>query len=105
MDNNNFYNQQQPQQNYNQPYQQPYGVQNEQPMSLGDWIVTLLIMMIPCVNIIMMFVWAFGSNVNTSKKNYFRASLIFAAVGLVLGLILSSIISSMMSNLAYGLFY
>jgi len=33
-------------------------------------------MMIPLANIVLMFVWAFGSRVNRSKKNFFRAILI-----------------------------
>ncbi|MBQ6554432.1 MAG: hypothetical protein IJR45_01805 [Firmicutes bacterium] len=53
-------------------------------MTLKDWMITMLIMLIPCVNIVMMFVWAFGSNVNPSKKTYFQAVLIWAAIGIVL---------------------
>lgn len=57
----------------------------QQPMapviSIKDWMLTMLIMMIPIVNIIMMFVYAFGDG-NPSKKNYFKASLIWAAIGL-----------------------
>ena len=34
------------------------------PMTMGEWIVTLIIMAIPCVNIIMCFVWGFGSTGN-----------------------------------------
>ena len=57
---------QQPYQNFQQqPYQQPYQ-QNayqaendlEEPVSFGDWMITTLIMCIPCVGLIMMFVWA-----------------------------------------------
>jgi len=57
---------------------------NTQPMSLKDWIITFLILLIPFVNIVMPFVWAFGGNVNISKKNYFRAYLIFLAISLVI---------------------
>ncbi|MBO5560883.1 MAG: hypothetical protein J6A07_04470 [Firmicutes bacterium] len=53
-------------------------------MTLKDWMITMLIMCIPCVNIVMMFVWAFGSNVNPSKKTYFQAALIWAAIIIVL---------------------
>ena len=69
---------QQPYQNFQQqPYQQPY-LQNvyqpendlEEPVSFGDWMLTTLIMCIPCVGLIMMFVWAFGSGTKKSKSNY-----------------------------------
>jgi hypothetical protein len=65
------------------------------PMSFGDWIKTLLLMIIPIVNIVLLFVWAFGSVTNLNKKNFSRAYLLLMAIVLVLyiivfGLILSS---------------
>ncbi len=60
----------------------------EEPMSVGDWMVTMLIMMIPCVNIVMLFVWAFGSG-NKSRANYFKATLIWAAIGIGLSILIS----------------
>ena len=100
MDNNNMFDQgqeQQPQfqqqQFQQQPYQQqpyqqqaPYQAQTgdlEAPVSFGEWMITLLIMMIPCVNIVMMFVWAFG-NIKKSKSNYFKASLVWALISIVI---------------------
>lgn len=62
------------------------------PMTLKDWIITLLLMLIPIANIVLMFVWAFGSNVNKSKKTYFQATLIMAAVGIAFWLIFGSIL-------------
>jgi ABC-type multidrug transport system permease subunit len=110
--NNNNYNQQ-PQ--YNQPYynQQPYNPQYqpnsgnqelEPPISLGSWLLIMLLVAIPCVNIIMLFIWAFSRDVITTKKNYSRAMLIFMAISIVLGLIFGSLISTMiysLSNLYY----
>ncbi len=46
----------------------------------GEWIVTLLITMIPIVGIVMLFVWAFGGNANPSKANFAKAGLIFMAI-------------------------
>ena len=40
------------------------------PMTMGQWIGTLVILMIPLVNIIFMLIWAFKKNVNRNKKNY-----------------------------------
>lgn len=53
-------------------------------VSTKEWIITLLILMIPLVNIVMVFVWAFGGGSNPSKANYFKASLIVGAIGIVL---------------------
>ncbi|OBZ08755.1 hypothetical protein A7975_26115 [Bacillus sp. FJAT-26390] len=53
-------------------------------------MLTTLIMIIPVVNVIMMFVWAFGEG-NPTKKNYFKASLIWAAIVLVIYAIIAII--------------
>ncbi len=81
-----------------------YGVQNgmpngelEKPMSLGEWLITIIVQMIPCVGIIMMFVWAFGQG-NISRRNYCRAMLIVTAVGIVLGVIFYASIAALMAN-------
>jgi hypothetical protein len=73
-------NYQQPSQQ--QPYQQPYvqGDDLEEPVSIGEWMLSMLLMFIPCVNIIMMFVWAFGSGAKKSKSNYFKAALIWMLI-------------------------
>lgn len=52
-------------------------------VSLGEWMVTLLISAIPIVNIIMFFVWAFGANTKLSKANWAKATLIWIAIGIV----------------------
>ncbi len=110
MDNNNNFNQdnnggftqpqyEQPQyNNYNAPYQQG-GSELEPPMSLGDWIITLVVLAIPCVNIIMLFVWGFGQGSTTTKKNFCRAYLIFLAIGLVISIIFSSMLTAMLAGL------
>ena len=84
--------------NYNQNYQQPYN-QNyqqsyqgdsdlEEPVTFGDWMLTMIVMMIPCVNLIMMFVWAFGSGTKKSKANYFRAMLVWTLIWFVLSMVM-----------------
>ena len=40
------------------------------PMSIGDWIITNLIVAIPIVGFVMLFVWGFGSNTQPSKANW-----------------------------------
>ena len=56
---------------------------NQAVMSMGQWIVTILVTtIIPCVNIIMLFVWGFG-NGNENRKNYCRAMLIVMAISIV----------------------
>ena len=59
----------------------------------------MLICMIPIVGWIMPFVWAFGSKTNKSKKNYFIAALIWAAIWLILGIVFYATIASMINGL------
>ncbi len=53
---------------------------NQKPMSVKDWLITLVIMMIPLVGFIMLFVYAFSDNENVNKKNWAKAQLIVMAV-------------------------
>jgi hypothetical protein len=99
-----------------QPYQQPYGQQSyqqpymqgddlEEPVSIGEWMISILLMLIPCVNIIMIFVWAFGSGTKKSKSNYFKAALIWAliiiAVSVVLGILTAVVGVSVFNSMYY----
>lgn len=59
------------------------------PVSLGDWIITLIVLCIPIVNIVMMFVWGFSAGTPPSKRNYCRAALIMMAVMFVLYFLLA----------------
>ena len=75
---------QQPQ--YHQPQQ--FGQQQAPVMTIGDWIVTSIVLAIPLVNLIMAFVWGFGSNTNPNKANYCKAWLIFMAIVVALYILL-----------------
>ena len=61
-------------------------------VSISEWLVTSLIMMIPLVNLIMMFVWAFSSNTNPNKANYFKVALILFAIVMAIYLVLAVVI-------------
>lgn len=50
------------------------------PITLGEWMLTMLVMIIPFVNIIMLFVWAFGDSSNPSKANWAKAQLLWFAI-------------------------
>lgn len=57
--------------------------QEEKVMSVGDWLVTLLLMVIPLVNLVLLFVWAFGSG-NKNRSNWAKAELILLAIVIAL---------------------
>lgn len=72
------------QQNYaNNPNSQ-YSGMDTSPMSMGDWLLTILACMIPCAGTILSLIWAFGKNGNVNRRNFCRAQLIITAVVIVL---------------------
>jgi hypothetical protein len=97
--------QQQPIQQQAYQQQQPYvqGDELEEPVSIGEWMIAMLLMCIPCVNIIMMFVWAFGSGAKKSKSNYFKAALIWflivIGISLVVGILMAIVGVSIFSSM------
>ena len=112
--NSNQSYQQQPQQ-YAPPQYQPPQYQQQPsrgynsggawpPMKVGDWIITSLLLCIPIANIVLMFMWAFGSDVNPSKKSYFQAQLIFWAIGIVISILFSLIFAAAFASLFSSLF-
>jgi hypothetical protein len=67
--------------------QVPLVQQHSEPMSMKDWVITLLISYIPLVGLIMLIVWAFDSNTNVNKKNWAKASLIWMLIGIGIAII------------------
>lgn len=73
---------------------------DEEVMSVKAWLVTLVILMIPIVNLIMPLVWAFSSDGNHNRKYFSRAYLIWGAawtalVVIAMILIAGSLMSAM----------
>lgn len=66
--------------------------EGDKPISFRNWVGTLLLPIIPIVGpiiyLVMMLVWAFGSDTNQSKKNWARASLIVGCIFIVLFILL-----------------
>ncbi|GIK59884.1 MAG: hypothetical protein HND39_03790 [Ignavibacteriota bacterium] len=75
-----------------------------QEVSVGDWMITLLITALPLIGLIMLFVWAFGDGTNPSKKNWAKATLIWYAIWFVLVIIFFimfwAFISAMLSGMS-----
>jgi len=58
-------------------------------ISVWSWMWMMFVTALPCIGLVMVFVWAFTGD-NESRKNYFRAMLAWfcVAVGLVVVLAL-----------------
>ena len=91
--------------NYSQPpqQQQNYGGYMANPvMTIGNWVVTMLIMCVPIVNIVMLIVWASSSTENPNRKNWAIAQLIFMAVGILFWIVAWGAIAGMIASMAGG---
>jgi hypothetical protein len=61
---------------------------NYKPVTTGNWMMTYLLMCIPLINLILLFVWAFGSNTPISKANWAKASLLWMVIGIAFYVVL-----------------
>jgi len=75
--------------------------QQDQTVSIGDWILSYFLMCIPLVGFIMLFVWAFGDQTKPSKKNWARASLIVQAILTILVILLYVLVFATAGSLLY----
>lgn len=56
-------------------------------VSVGDWLITLLIGAIPLVNLVMLCVWAFGGGAPPSKANFAKATLLWLVLTVLLSVL------------------
>lgn len=91
------------QQAYMPPQSTAYSRQSRsEPLRVGQYIGMLLLMCIPILNIILLFVWGFGSSVNLNKKNFARASLILSAVMLIFWIVAGGLIMGVLDSIMGG---
>ena len=70
------------------PVFQPRIRPQEQVMSVKDWLITGLLLLIPIANIVLIIVWASSNTGNRNRRNWARASLILMAISIVLYLLI-----------------
>lgn len=73
--------------NYGNNLNSPYDGMDTSPMTMGDWLLTLLACAIPCAGTILSLIWAFGKHGNVNRRNFCRAQLIITGVVIVLYII------------------
>ncbi len=75
------------------------GTQNindiNRPLSIGDWIITLIVLTIPFVNLIFLLYWSLSSSSNVNRKNFCLAYIILAAIFIALAIVLGFIAIAM----------
>lgn len=73
-------------------------------LTLGDWLLTLLLLMIPIVNIVMLIIWSVDTKTNPNKRHFAWAQLIFMGIMIVLSIIFSSIFAAIIIS-GFNSFY
>ena len=69
------------------------------PISVGEWVITIIIIAIPIVGFIMLFVWGFGSNTQPSKANWAKAAVIMGGISIVLSFLFLGSLLGIMGSL------
>ncbi|HLO91080.1 MAG: hypothetical protein ACM3ME_03700 [Chloroflexota bacterium] len=57
-------------------------------ISVGEWLVTIIVTGIPLIGIIMLFVWSFSSGTHPVKSNWAKAMLIVIAISIILSILI-----------------
>lgn len=70
-----------------------------QPLSVKDWLITILLTAIPIVGLVMLFIWGFGSDTHPSKSNWAKATLIIYAIIIVLYIVFFAIFGAAMLSM------
>lgn len=71
-------------------------------LSVTDWLIIILLLAIPVVNIVMLFIWAFGKSAPLVKSNFAKAQLIWMAIFIILGIIFWGALGSIFLPAFYG---
>lgn len=93
-----------------QPIQNPPPVVNDfndyskvKVMSVKEWLLIFVIMILPIVNIVMLFIWAFGSETNKIKSNWAKATLIWMVIVIVLYILFFAAFGASMMSMMEGM--
>lgn len=64
------------------------------PLTVGEWMFTLLVLAIPLVNLVMYIYWAVAEGVNLNRKRFCQASILWFLIicGLTVALMMMGVI-------------
>ena len=74
---------------------------HSQTISVTDWIIIFLLQIIPIVGLVMLFIWAFGSNTPPSKANYAKANLLLIWMPIILVAIFMVLFGTSITSFTY----
>ncbi|MHC4580698.1 MAG: hypothetical protein ACYS14_04525 [Planctomycetota bacterium] len=65
------------------------------PMSVGEWMITLLVLAIPLVNLIMYLYWALSTSGNVNRKNFCIASILWFFIVMGIAMVFSLLVGGL----------
>jgi heme/copper-type cytochrome/quinol oxidase subunit 2 len=72
-------------------------------LTLGDWIISVLITKIPLIGFIILIVWAVDKNIDPDKANWAKAELIVRLIMIAIAIVIITIIGiGFFSNFSEG---
>lgn len=70
----------------------PMGAQaisaQDKPLTVGDWLITLVVIMIPFIGLIFLLYWALSNSSNINRKNFCAAYIVFQIALFILTLLI-----------------
>ncbi len=86
--------------NERMPHRIYEGDREEAPVvSLGEWVVIILILMLPIINLVMLFIWAIDKQGNPNRRNFARAYLIYIGIVTLLAVMFIGMFTGLMLRL------
>lgn len=80
----------------NRTSSKPVRIENTEPLTMGQYLGMMLLLVIPVIGIILLIFWSLSTKTNVNRKNFSRAALIIFILTIVLGMpILTNLIAAM----------
>lgn len=62
------------------------------PVSVGNWIITFILLAIPLVNLVMLIIWAAGGTTHPSKRTFAQAYFVLLLIIICLAILAAFIV-------------
>lgn len=62
----------------------PVLTDQNKPLTIGDWLITLIIISIPLVGLVFLLYWALSSSSNVNRKNFCIAYIVIGLIFIAL---------------------
>jgi heme/copper-type cytochrome/quinol oxidase subunit 2 len=79
--------------------------ENVPVVSTGEWVASKFLLLIPIVNIIFLFVWAFNKSENKNKSNWAKATLIVYVLRVFIYILIILMFFSFFASLFNSAYY